>query len=129
MKKTSLSLLTALVLFGLGVNLSYAGGMKAQQDKGVTCEACQGTATPTQIAPYENCLKCHANSKGTYKGKNLDSAGHGVEKVYSESGRQRKAAMHDSHSGDIRCTVCHTAHKQPEKLYCNNCHQFDVKVP
>lgn len=98
-------------------------GMKAHTDVGLTCESCHNT---TNVV--DGCLTCHANSDGTYRGE-LDKNGNAVEKDYPEAGKTRKAAIHDSHGGKIRCTVCHTAHQEePEKLYCNNCHQFDVKI-
>jgi hypothetical protein len=96
--------------------------MKAHSKAGLTCESCHQT---TNV--IDGCLKCHANSGGTYRGQ-LDKSGNGIEKEYPESGKTRMAATHDSHGGPIRCTVCHASHIEPPKLYCNNCHQFDVKI-
>lgn len=102
--------------------------MKAHEKLGVTCQQCHGTDTPTTAPNEKQCLSCHANSSGHYRGAKLDAQGYGVPKVYIESGRNRAAAIHDSHSGLVRCTVCHTAHKAPPKMYCNNCHSFDVRT-
>ncbi|MCD8476126.1 MAG: cytochrome c3 family protein [Shewanella fodinae] len=30
--------------------------------------------------------------------------------------------------GDIHCTSCHKGHEQ-SKVYCNECHSFDLKIP
>lgn len=35
---------------------------------------------------------------------------------------------HNSHLGDINCTSCHKGHEQ-SKVYCNECHSFDLKIP
>lgn len=102
--------------------------MKAHDKLGVTCEQCHGTKAPMSAPDEKQCLACHANSGGHYRGTKLYASGFGVPKVYMESGRERPAAIHDSHSGPVRCTVCHTAHKAPPKMYCNNCHSFDVKT-
>lgn len=113
---------TLLVMSGTAMGKPLTA-MKAHNDAGLTCESCHNTSNVV-----DSCLTCHANSNGTYRGE-LDKSGNGVEKEYPEAGKTRKAAIHDSHGGPIRCTVCHTAHKDtPEKLYCNNCHQFDVKI-
>lgn len=106
-----------------GASGKELAGMKAHAAEGVTCEDCHATNNVE-----DSCLACHANSDGTYRGE-LDKNGNGIEKEYPESGKTKMASMHDSHGGKIRCTVCHTAHKEPEMLYCNHCHKFDVKVP
>ena len=97
--------------------------MKAHAAEGIKCE--EGHATNNVV---DGCLSGHANSDGYYKGEQLDSKGNGIEKEYPESGKTKMAAMHDSHGGEIRCTVCHTSHEEPGMLYCNNCHRFDVKI-
>ncbi len=118
-----IGVLTMLLAFSSAIMAKPMNGMKAHGDAGLTCESCHNTSHVV-----DSCLACHANSDGTYRGE-LDKDGNGIEKEYPEAGKTKKAAMHDSHGGKIRCTVCHSAHKeQPEKLYCNNCHQFDVKI-
>jgi hypothetical protein len=97
-------------------------GMKAHIEQGLDCNDCHETGNVV-----DSCLGCHANSNGTYRGE-LDPKGNGIEKEYPESGKTKMAAIHDSHGGPIRCTVCHTTHIESRPLYCNHCHQFNVKV-
>jgi hypothetical protein len=119
-----LALLLSVLVIAAG---AYAAGkethgMKAHTAQNLDCNDCHSSGNVV-----DSCLECHANSGGTYRG-DLDSQGNGVEKEYPESGKTKMAAIHDSHGGAIRCTVCHTAHIEPGALYCNYCHQFDVKV-
>jgi len=78
----------------------------------VTCVDCHGTFFPKHRLTVEQCLKCH----GSYQ----DLAAL-TEDVYPTN-------PHDSHLGEVRCTRCHKAHKEPA-LYCNKCHVFDLEVP
>ena len=155
MKKSilQLTLMAVMVLFA-GVTLVYAAeankkmvSMKLHEKEGLQCTDCHGVKNPPakadQAKIYASCLNCHANSGGTYKGE-LDAQGKGVEKEYPESGKTKMAAIHDAHVGQLRCTLCHTAHKVPDsgrinvatavktpgegKFYCNYCHQFDIKI-
>ena len=72
--------------------------------------------------------KRHANSSGHYRGAKLDAQGYGVPKVYIESGRNRAVRNPRQPLRSRPRTVCHTAHKAPPKMYCNNCHSFDVRT-
>lgn len=103
--------------------------MKQHEKEGVKCVDCHGVDNPEKMASYQNCISCHENSDGTYRG-DLDKNGVGIEKEYPESRKTKMAAMHDSHVGKLRCTLCHTSHKAPDnaKIYCNYCHQFEVKI-
>lgn len=121
-------LLSGLLVGAVTVQAQSLQSMKAHDKLGLTCQQCHGTAAPVSAPDEKQCLACHANSGGHYRGAQLDNKGFGVPKLYIESGRERSAAIHDSHSGPVRCTVCHTAHKAPPKMYCNNCHSFDVKT-
>lgn len=100
--------------------------MKAHAENGLVCADCHKTENPEKRAPASSCIECHENKDGTYKGV-LDDKGEPVKKDYNESAGMKSVNMHDSHQGEIRCTVCHTYHKEPA-LYCNECHSFDVKV-
>ncbi len=140
MKKSILPLIVmALTALFAGATMVYAAqadkkivSMKLHEKEGLQCEDCHGEKNPTkadQAKIYASCLNCHANSDGTYRGE-LDDKGNGIEKEYSESRKTKMAAMHDSHVGKLRCTLCHTSHKAPDNknIYCNYCHQFDVKI-
>jgi hypothetical protein len=87
----------------------YLGHRHAQQS--VTCGLCHGKSFPETRASMEQCLTCH----GSYQ--HLAKL---TEDVYPNP--------HNSHLGEIRCTLCHKAHEQ-SVLYCNLCHVFDLKVP
>lgn len=96
--------------------------MKAHESAGLECESCHQSKNVA-----DSCISCHENAEGTYRGE-IDAKGNSIPKEYKEAGKTRLAAIHDSHGGNIRCTVCHTSHEEPKALYCNNCHQFDIKV-
>ena len=42
--------------------------MKAHEKLGVTCQQCHGINTPTTAPNEKQCLSCHANSSGHYRG-------------------------------------------------------------
>lgn len=92
----------------------------------LACEDCHNTKEPVKRAPVSTCKGCHGNLDGTYKGM-LSDDGKLSEKVYPEGNSTKTVNFHNSHQGDLRCTLCHTAHKQPV-LYCNECHDFKVLV-
>ena len=96
-----------------------------------TCRDCHGTDKPKEMASTEACLSCHhSGSGGYYYGSKVDEKGNGVGKPYTESGRIREMAIHDSHQGQVRCTVCHAVHEEPsKKMHCNHCHQIKVETP
>ena len=87
-----------------------AGLEKVHVQRGVTCEQCHGKSQQDPV-PMEPCLGCHGN----------------YQKL-AESSKGRSPNVHDSHLGEIRCTLCHHEHKASE-MYCNRCHNFDMKVP
>lgn len=122
-------LLTVSAVYAAAASSNPTVSMKAHDAQGVQCVDCHGTKTPTKAPSIDGCLSCHANSDGTYRGE-LDKNGIGIEKSYPESRKTKMAAMHDSHVGKLRCTLCHTSHKMPDSknIYCNNCHQFEVEI-
>jgi hypothetical protein len=79
----------------------------------ITCELCHGNPTGEDAGSTGQCLKCHVS----YERIAALTKGKGVS-----------PNPHDSHYGEIRCTLCHRVHKDSE-LYCNTCHSFDLKVP
>lgn len=133
MKKTIASIISALACLLLLCSTAFATDIVATKKHvaaDVNCADCHGTDKPTQMPPTEACLDCHKSGNGGYYyGRKVDAKGDGIRKAYNESGRVREMAVHDSHQGQVRCTVCHTVHKEPPKMHCNNCHRMDVKTP
>lgn len=73
--------------------------------KQIQCTACHPQGE--KVAPTtQDCMTCH----GSYK----DVAG--------KTGSLRPNP-HDSHMGELECTVCHKGHQQ-QTVFCNQCHTF-----
>ena len=125
MKKISIGF-----IFMLAFIFAYAQAGKTIRTKAhqnLSCASCHNTDKPERRAPVSACNMCHGNSGGTYKGK-LDKDGKPVRNSYLDGSLTREMNFHDSHQGDIRCTICHTTHAEPPKLYCNDCHSFKVEL-
>jgi hypothetical protein len=85
--------------------------------KNVTCMGCHGNTLPISEATVENdrCLSCHG----------------GLEQLAVKTSPLEfpDRNPHKSHLGEIGCTVCHHAHRDPE-VYCLGCHKtFQMKIP
>jgi len=81
------------------------------KDSGTDCSDCHKGSPPKQDVPITVCLGCHGDyGKVAAKTNQLDPN------------------PHDSHLGEIECGKCHHAHKASVN-FCNECHQFDMKVP
>ena len=87
------------------------------QQRSVSCEQCHGVANPSTPAKSKSCMKCH-----------------NYEDLAAKS-KAKKLALnpHDSHAGQLRCTLCHHEHAQ-SVVYCKQCHiandaRFNFKVP
>ncbi len=76
-----------------------------------TCRSCHETYFPDSRASMGQCLLCHINYE------HIAELTNGVV-----------PNPHRSHYEDLRCTLCHKAH-QSSGLYCNKCHEFELKVP
>lgn len=79
-------------------------------DRRVSCGGCHGDALPRTRVTSDGCLACH--------------------KSYADVAAKTKHVEpnpHDSHVGEIRCTLCHRAHAEPV-LYCAQCHSFELKT-
>ncbi|QUN05022.1 flavocytochrome c [Shewanella yunxiaonensis] len=111
------AVLSGLILACLvGVNNAEANAndlASFHKDKGDGCKTCH--QTPGKVADdsenYINtqCKSCHGDYAALKNPK-------------------LKIDPHDSHLGDINCTSCHKGHEQ-SKVYCNECHSFDLKIP
>ena len=94
----------------LNVALAQVPVMGKHGELGIQCAACHKTDAPTSRAPASACANCHGS--------------------YAEVAAKTKALKpnpHDSHAGEVRCTLCHKSHK-PSTVYCNECHRFDMKI-
>jgi hypothetical protein len=83
----------------------------------VDCAGCHGKEAPLLDTTVENsrCLTCHGP----------------LEQLARKTAPKDfpKRNPHDSHLGDIACTVCHHAHAV-SKAYCLDCHKtFKMKIP
>jgi len=77
----------------------------------VTCRPCHGTFSSEGRVSMEQCLRCH----GTYQ-------------YIATMTKDVDPNPHDSHLGEIDCTLCHRAHKDSED-FCAQCHPYEFKVP
>ena len=78
---------------------------------GISCEGCHKENPPKGQVPTLVCNKCHGDQ----------------EKI-AEKTRNIIPNPHESHLGNVKCELCHHAHK-PSEDHCSNCHEFDYKVP
>ncbi|HVP51427.1 MAG TPA: cytochrome c3 family protein [Terriglobales bacterium] len=102
-------------VFASWVNSSYTDHLHAQAM--VDCAGCHGKEVPLPDTTVENnrCLTCHGPQ----------------DQLAARSRPQDfpKRNPHDSHLGEIACTVCHHAHAE-SKVYCLDCHRnFTMKIP
>ena len=76
-------------------------------EKGVSCADCHDTDTPEKgtFVAMDKCLACH----GPY------------EDLAVKTDQLGKKNPHNSHVGNLDCTVCHYGHA-PSVLYCTKCH-------
>ena len=101
--------------FASWVNSSYADHLHAEAM--IDCAGCHGKDVPLLDTTVENsrCLACH--------GPQDQLAARSTPKDFP------KRNPHDSHLGEIACTVCHHAHAE-SKAYCLDCHRnFAMEIP
>jgi fumarate reductase flavoprotein subunit len=79
--------------------------------KQITCILCHKAYFPEKRISMEQCLNCHES----------------YDRV-AELTEDLEPNPHFSHFVDLRCTLCHKGH-EPSVLYCNKCHEYDLKVP
>jgi hypothetical protein len=81
---------------------------------GLDCTKCHGKTKKPEAATMEQCVACHgpaaklAEKTQTVKPKNPHTSPH--------------------YGTELDCNLCHHQHAKSEN-YCNQCHQFDFKVP
>ena len=82
----------------------------------ISCINCHGRGLPEPDSTVENaeCMKCHGPMEQLAK--------------KTEPSDFKDRNPHQSHLGEIACTVCHKAHS-PSKVYCLDCHQkFNMTI-
>jgi len=77
----------------------------------IACEDCHKESPPGEQVPTTICNKCHGD----------------LAKI-AERAKKVIPNPHESHLGNVKCELCHHAHK-PSEDYCSNCHEFNYKVP
>lgn len=105
----------AAVLPAPAVPEGFLAGLHGKNDVG--CADCHGKELPAPECFVEAtvCLNCHG-SYGELAGKTLRP-----EEV--------DVNPHNSHLGELRCTLCHKGHS-PSKAYCLQCHtDFHMPMP
>lgn len=116
MKQFLAAFAAAALAFGAAASAN-AGPAMSLKHKGVECAACHGTKAPVEAADQSACIQCH----GQYKGKVVPNAD------YNPDRNPRRPVIdvnpHDSHLGDVRCTLCHKEHAKSPQTTCNQCHQ------
>lgn len=112
-----LGLISALAFALCGSALAQPT-MSKHMSRGVPCQACHMSATPAGPAKAKSCAQCH-------KYPDLAAA---------SAAKKMALNPHDSHAGQLRCTLCHKEHEQ-SRLHCRECHKnaddtrFDMAVP
>jgi hypothetical protein len=77
----------------------------------VPCSSCHAKFSVEEDSNMEVCLKCH----GSYADMALVT-------------KDTEPNPHDSHLGEVDCTLCHKIH-EPSMDLCEQCHAFDFKLP
>jgi RecJ-like exonuclease len=107
--------LLAFIFMGTSLkDESQAASTRLEQlhaKRGIACERCHGKKPKKERVSMETCLGCH----GSYQ-------------TLAESSKGKSPNPHESHIGEVRCTLCHHVHKDSE-MYCNQCHTFELKMP
>ncbi|MDR2400270.1 MAG: cytochrome c3 family protein [Deferribacteraceae bacterium] len=123
MRTVSVFLLTWLVVV-FGSAIIYAQKKTNEintphLESGLGCKECHNVDVPDKRAPQAPCIECHSDKS--------DSASLSLK---DSKGNNYNVSIHASHSGQIRCTLCHKIHGE-SVLYCNQeCHHtFVLSVP
>lgn len=110
---------TALAILPLAFALSVSAqaqsfGADRHVAAGVKCEACHGPDKANPQEPtIETCTGCHNVKKLVEKTKDLKPTNPHFSPHYQDT---------------LDCINCHVMHGETEN-FCNQCHQFDFKVP
>ncbi|MCB2217761.1 cytochrome c3 family protein [Desulfofustis glycolicus] len=85
------------------------------RENDITCKNCHEIDEPEKRASDQACIDCHSAVPGSVK-------------TYADRGMELLVNIHDSHEGQLRCTLCHHIH-EPSDLYCNSCHELEIITP
>lgn len=70
------------------------------------------------------CTSCHKEGLDKAPSDKACMTCHGDYAAVAKTTEKMIPNPHASHMGDLRCTICHSAHKAP-RVYCNDCHTFE----
>ncbi len=101
-------------IFSSWANSNFLDNLHAKV--GIVCNHCHGKRLPKidDTVGKDRCLACHGPNEQL------------VQKT--QPGEFKDRNPHNSHLGDINCTVCHHAHGESQ-VYCLDCHKnFKMKI-
>ncbi len=116
MKRIPALLLPAFCAFSLGspaaLAFTTAPAAELHAQKNVACASCHRESPPAKKVKTAQCMTCHGD--------------------YAQLADRTRAMtpnnVHANHLGDIDCSECHAGHKE-KKIACDECHQFEFKMP
>ena len=116
--KTVQALLAALALTALLSGTASAADPKVGADRhvamGLQCETCHGPDKANLKEPATaDCTGCHAVDALVAKTKDV---------------KPTNPHMSPHYRSELDCTNCHMGHMESEN-FCNQCHQFNFKLP
>lgn len=105
-------LILGTLVFGASVPVYATNLAEVHVAKGIPCAGCHKETPPSKKVRTEQCQTCHGDYAAlAEKTKNM-----------------KPNNAHANHLGDLECRECHQGHK-PDKLVCNECHQFKFSMP
>ncbi len=119
MKKSFLILLfvfTCFVMAYAAADMKVKPGAHVENE--LTCMDCHGVDKPTAPPEQASCENCHGDMTDAPQ----------IEFLNIMTQHKVKEYIHDSHQAPVPCMDCHKVHA-PSKLYCDECHVFEINVP
>ncbi|MFB2727106.1 cytochrome c3 family protein [Shewanella mangrovisoli] len=80
--------------------------------RNIKCASCHGDVQSKKVPSMDKCLKCHGGS---------------YEKLSTKT-KESHPNPHYTHIGDKECSACHKGHQEAQ-FFCNDCHNFELKMP